>query len=534
MKAYLMHRDQDFDPQTLLSERKRVSRLRNEDPDAALRQLLPWNEKALRQDLGLDILLNVMADGDEFLFDVSKVAILSSLDDPDTILYRQEILSDCLKNAAIVRGMYQIVIDAIEGERENFLGYFSRYPSGLVHRSLDVLRIFVTMLKRLRRVCEAQRQKFQSEGFTRLNAMLRQEFTDEYFVRIEEHLTNLEFRHGVLISCELGKGNKGVNYVLRRPRKDKLSWAARLFAKGPPAYTFHLDPRDEAGGRALSELQNQGLDLVANSLAQSADHILRFFQILRTELAFYIGCLNLHGRLLQMQAPVCLPIPAPPGERKLSFSGLYDSSLALSMGHKAVGNDLAAGQKSLFIITGANSGGKSTFLRSIGLAYLMMQAGMFVPAESFTSELCEGLFTHYKREEDATMERGKWDEELSRMSEIVDNIRPNSVILFNEPFASTNEKEGSQIASQIIEALLDKRIKVFFVTHLQHFMHGFFDQKLDNAVFLRAERQPDGIRSFKLSEADPLWTSYGEDLYNAIFLVDRPHHAVPSKGIEAR
>ena len=61
----------------------------------------------------------------------------------------------------------------------------------------------------------------------------------------------------------------------------------------PPAYTFHLAPRDEAGAKALGELRDQGLNLVANALAQSNDHILSFFAMLRTELAFYVGCLNL-------------------------------------------------------------------------------------------------------------------------------------------------------------------------------------------------------------------------------------------------
>jgi DNA mismatch repair ATPase MutS len=136
------------------------------------------------------------------------------------------------------------------------------------------------------------------------------------------------------------------------------------------------------------------------------------------------------------------------------------------------------------------------------------------------SEVCDGVFTHFKREEDATMKSGKWDEELGRMSEIIDNLKPNSVILFNESFASTNEREGSEIAGQIVRALLDKHIKVFFVTHLHHFAHNFFDQKLQNAIFLRAERRPDGTRPFKLTEAEPLRTSFGEDLYNAIFVDD--------------
>ncbi len=48
--------------------------------------------------------------------------------------------------------------------------------------------------------------------------------------------------------------------------------------------------------------------------------------------------------------------------------------------HRIVGNDLDGDKKDLVVITGANQGGKSTFLRSIGLAQLMMQCGMFVPA----------------------------------------------------------------------------------------------------------------------------------------------------------
>ena len=59
-------------------------------------------------------------------------------------------------------------------------------------------------------------------------------------------------------------------------------------------------------------------------------------------------------------------------------------------------------------------GGKSTFLRSAGLAQLMMRCGMFAAAESCRANVCDSIFTHYKREEDNTIESGKLDEELSR------------------------------------------------------------------------------------------------------------------------
>jgi DNA mismatch repair ATPase MutS len=185
------------------------------------------------------------------------------------------------------------------------------------------------------------------------------------------------------------------------------------------------------------------------------------------------------------------------------------------MDGRVVGNSAVADGKNLVIITGANQGGKSCFLRGIGLAQIMMQSGMFVGAESFTGGLCPGLFTHYKREEDASMKSGKFDEELARMSGIVDRIGPNSMLLFNESFAATNEREGSEIASQIVRALLEKRVKVFYVTHLYDFARTFFDS--ESVLFLRAERNEDGTRTFKLLEGEPFETSYGEDLYREIF-----------------
>ena len=118
------------------------------------------------------------------------------------------------------------------------------------------------------------------------------------------------------------------------------------------------------------------------------------------------------------------------------------------------------------------------------------------------------------------MNSGKLDEELSRMSSIVDNLKPNAMVLFNESFAATNEREGSEIARQIICALLEKGMKVFYVTHLYKFAHGFLDRKMGNAIFLRAERQADGGRTFKLIEGEPLQTSYGEDLYRALWPVE--------------
>jgi len=496
MKAFLMHKDQDFD----------------------LQRKPPWNASQLIEDLELATLLNAMARRDPLLFDVAKSVILSSLhNDRHTILYRQDILKDCLKNRFVVRGIYNLAGRVMESEKKHYWSFLSDYPSAILDRSISVLQMFVTALKELRNIANVQAAKFRSEGFTILFSTLKTELSDEYFAAIQNHLKELKFRHGVLISAELGQGNKGTNYVLRKSQSKDQSWIERVLLDKLSGFVVCIHPRDEAGAKALSELRDRGIHLVANALAQSADHIVSFFSMLRTELAFYLGCLNLHEQVSQMGEPLSFPLPVPTGSPWFSCKELYDVCLALSMKRKVVGNDVNADDKQLVIITGANQGGKSTFLRSTGLAQLMMQAGMFVPAESFSSNVYHAVFTHYKREEDSAMQSGKLDEELSRMSEIVKNLRSDSLLLCNESFAATNEREGSEIARQIITALLEKQIKVFFVTHLYELAHGLYKKKIGSAVFLRAERQPNGRRTFKLIEGEPLQTSYGEDLYNRIF-----------------
>lgn len=113
-----------------------------------------------------------------------------------------------------------------------------------------------------------------------------------------------------------------------------------------------------------------------------------------------------------------------------------------------------------------------------------MQAGVFVGAEGLSANVCSGVFTHFKREEGETLVSGKLDEELSRMSEIADCIASQSMLLCNESFAATNEREGSQIAREVVRAMLDGGVKVLFVTHLFDLADRLRREGLEAALFL--------------------------------------------------
>ncbi len=237
-------------------------------------------------------------------------------------------------------------------------------------------------------------------------------------------------------------------------------------AVGRPSHSRAFSPRDQAADQAMGALRDRVLTVVADAIGEATDHITQFFKALRVELGFYVGCLNLHERLAGKGEPLTMPDPHPAGSSVRHADQLYDACLSLRLNARVQGNDLHGDGRQLIVITGANQGGKSTFLRSLGLAQLMMGAGMFVAAESFAAAVTTGIFTHYKREEDPTMTSGKFDEELSRMSSLVPAIEDGALLLCNESFAATNEREGSEVAGEVIRAMTDRGCTVVFVTHL--------------------------------------------------------------------
>ena len=490
MKVHLMFRDKDFNIKTELC----------------------FGKETLENDLELKEILKNMAGDDQTIYGSCESALFSPLQSLEEIRYRQKNIEDALQNADAVRELYNITVDTEKERKKSWYWLSSAYLSSTFSSAVDLLKIYTNMLMKLRIIADNKGLHFHSDGFINLFTMLQKELEDTYFDEIHVQLDSLKKEDGLLVSSNLGDYLQGVNYVLREKKHKRFVWHW-LFS---PSYT--LASRDDAGAKDLSKRSDRAINEATNALAQSAEHLNDFFTILRNELAFYVGCLNLAEHLKNRNMKISIPIlyPLRSKSKKRVWKGLYDISLSLMKNANVVGNELDTNDKSLFIITGANQGGKSTFLRSIGQAQLMAQSGLFVGAENFCAPICNGIFSHFKKEEDSEMKSGKLDEELIRMSKIADNLESGSLMLFNESFAATNEREGSEIIRQITQALIENEIEVFSVTHLYTYAVSFRDNK--ETQFLRAQRLDSGERSFKIVPGEPLQTAFGEDLYQKILL----------------
>jgi hypothetical protein len=517
VNVFLMHPDHDL----VLADEPRPAHIseipRLRDPVEALHADLAPSQAALVQDLDVETLVEVMAAGDIFLYRAAWHAVLASLDDPEAIRFRQQVLADTIAQPAAIRKIYDIAVAAIEGEQRDWVTRNSTHAETALRRSLTVLGLFLEQLRQLRRIADQHRAAFRSAGLTRFFDMVAAQLDDPCLGAMGEHLDRLRLRGGLQLRAQLGALHTDTTYALCRPRTAAAQpWRERLGLGGRSAFTYEVSALDRHELEALGELRERGIALVADALEESVDDLLAFFRQLRAEVGFYLGCLNLREELARRGVPTCFPDPEPAGP-VLSAQGLCEPSLGLRSLEPVVGNDLAADGALLVVVTGANGGGKSTFLRSVGLAQLMMQCGMFVAARSFQADLRSGIFTHFKREEAVTLKSGKLDEELGRMSDIVDLLRPTDLVLLNESFAATNKREGSEIARQIVRALLRLGVKVVYVTHMHDLAAGFAREALPEARFLRAERLPDGRRTYRIVPGEPQPTSHGEDVYRRVF-----------------
>ena len=496
------------------------------DNEAELRNATV-NRSEISADLNLDIILKFMARSDDFIYRTVRTVMTTPVTDKELILYRQEIIADFVKNHDSMLQLYELAARII-AENENHKEATKRVNSSnlssyaAAQNILGQLSILVNGFEQTKKYLDSIHYNFQSRGMVSFYEKLCEDYSDDFVREIKESIKNLKhLSHGgeITLSSSVGNGFKMGNIVInhlgvdpnkKRKLAGKVSLLINRFVHRKVIMLENSKIYEDA-----RELEAEVMAHIARLYSGFIQELSIFFDNLHYQLAFYLGASNLKKRMAQLHLPHCWP-KISDDEKTFSFRGLYDLSLGIYNRETPVCNDLDTEDIKLFVITGANQGGKSTYLRSIGIAQLMMQCGLFVPASTYCSRIYDGIFSHFTRREDTALNSGKLDEELSRMNRILNQITTNSLLLLNESFASTTEKEGTGIALDVVNALYENGTKILMVTHLYEFTKTMYERKLQQAKFLSAERLPDGTRTYKILEKEPEHTSYGLDLYEQI------------------
>lgn len=485
------------------------------------------------------------AEADEDISKAMQRVMMIPLATKDEIAYRQSVLKDFQKNPEFAEKFYGITKELMEQWRK--LGKKEREKGGNANTSRTLLyevrliNLFLDALTDLKKLCMGYSKDFHSEGLRRFCEMMTESYDDEWESTVRLIMEDLRFfcddekvnfkryydrttEPSIIMECAPGSGLKLEQMKLEQigSRDVKISrHTASKTLLDRVKVGLSKEPMtiitDEQTLDNLEQLKVATVGHVFDYMQGFSRNCKQFFEMLLIQSAFYVGCVNLYDRCQQIGLPVCYPIVC--GTENMKFTNLMELSMALYNRRVPVGNDCEFADKMLLVVTGANQGGKSTFLRSIGIAQVMLQSGMFVAAKCFNSGIFTHLFTHFVRREDMAMNSGRLDEELNRIHRIVEGLEPESMVLLNESFATTTEEEGSEIAYDIIKAFTEAGVKVLTVTHLLTFAKKVYGEEWDKAVFLSAQRLEDGTRTYKMVAGEPELTSFGLDLYEQVISV---------------
>ncbi len=211
------------------------------------------------------------------------------------------------------------------------------------------------------------------------------------------------------------------------------------------------------------------LDRFCNAHQEFQDPVITRFD---REVQFYISYLEFIGGLKQAGLAFCLPRVSRTSKETL-IRDTFDLALARKLVAEkspVIRNEFAlSGRERVFVVSGPNQGGKTTFARSFGQLHYLAALGCPVPGREAQLFLCDRLFAHFEREENVTDLRSKLESDLVRLHAILRDATPDSIVVLNETFGSTTLKDAVFLGRQIMERLLQLDtlgVYVTFVTEL--------------------------------------------------------------------
>lgn len=484
------------------------------------------HKQNLIKDLKMEWIIACMSNKDSYLYEVCKEVLTNPLSQREDIDWRNAVVKEAILYPQLFRDIYELAtrtLEEIETYREFTAPKYNQIlkNSKKIITETEMLEVFLKKLIQLRYFMENEAFQFKSRAVVAFQKDFLEWISESFIESLRNNLDELKLmKEGqeMTLTGHLFLGFKRADYILnsleakeaRQAMEQKMKLWDKLFGeREKQCMSIHLG--DVGIENNIGELIEANLEGIFKVLSQFNKKLIVFFKQVRYQFGFYSCCERLYSELVARSIKCCFP-EFVEGQSKMSIEELVDVALVIKEKKNVVSNTLSVEDKSLWIITGANQGGKTTFLRSLGVSILMAQSGLFVGASAYKSKIFTGIFTHFPSAEDEKVHKGLLEVELSLLDQIIDAIKRDGILLMNESFATTTEKEGSLIADEVTRALRGSGITTVFVTHLFEYADALYREKSYDTIFYRAGRGEDGLRNYQIEEGRPVESGNGTDL----------------------
>ncbi len=394
--------------------------------------------------------------------------------DREVIVFRQRILQDLIDNPAFIRNCMDFgsrLKDNVPRKRVNV--WESSEP---VHK---VLQEHINLLKENYLViCSADlKGVFRSDVLSRMADFLDGK---EHKARLQEVIGLLEevLDAGALEYQAEYRFGQALDTVLIQRLFQENSYICK--EKGVlRRKVVDEDYLISAEGNLV--LRNNLNEIYAKTLVKLCDLASRInsalvgaFKQIRRELAYYQAGIRLLSLYRRMDIPACIPEIEVRQIACMEYLELYPVRLLAKSSGKAgsgksldiQGNDYRNELGKIGIVTGTNSGGKTTFLQALGTAQVFLQLGFFVPARFCRASAAPYIGSLFAGMEDIHTVHGKLEQELVEIRKTAGRLKEGSLILMNEILSTTSEEEGTQIMAEVLGAFSETHSNLLFATHL--------------------------------------------------------------------
>jgi DNA mismatch repair protein MutS len=492
-------------------------------------------------DLNIGPLANAMAQ-DRRYAPFIRDTLSTLLTDPAVIIWRQQVLLDFLDNPALSETLRQMLPN-FANLRYGSAQLGSRKRTLLIETSdrLAELELYIDLVESLH--TSLTNAKLKSEALKTLRDGLEALIATPNFEQLKTDLPELRkplqavrsLTIGINLDTELRPEGAILLGVNEQPDGEPLSLLDRLLGTKTELYDDSglASLHQFAANREMRVLDPffQDVDKLLTSVAQPiARALTKYVRIssrslitLESEFAFFASAATLISKLRARGVPFCPPELALADARLTEINGLVNLLLALNGDASLVKNDAAFNDSGrVAILTGPNSGGKTTYLRAVGLAHVLCQTGLLVPADRAVISPVDDILTHFPALE---TQQGRLAEEAQRIREMFTSVTPHSLILLNETFSSTAAGEALYLAHDVLSACCAIGTRTIFATHLTTLANELdsIEQTAEETGACRSRpfsltaniqqtASGETIPTYRITRGQPLGRSYAQEI----------------------